>query len=430
MKLLIITAMGVFPRDVSPMAGIFFANLVVRLQRLADKLVCVVPGTYIPAPLKRLRWFARHRGYRQHERRMGLEVYRPAFPSIHSEKHMWVQARSFCWAARPICEHLHARHGFDAILAHDLSMAGHAAGAIGKALGLPSACYAIGADVHTLPNYSRENLRQLRHIVRHLDVVLTNSEDLKQMILSLCPGARNVHPHYMGIELSAYRQLGDREAIRRRLGLRPDRRYMLMAGRVIVPKGSEEFYEAFRRLAADRPELHALWVGDGPEAPRLRTRADSDGLSDRLTITGMVTREEVLQYMQAADVMAFSSHAEGLPNVVMEALVCRLPTVATDVGGCREVVADRITGRLVGAKNAPELSKAVAWVLDRPADAARMAARGRQLILDHLDVDKNAPVVLDILRHLADGASPDQPVRACAGVRPGQLPVEALGNGQ
>jgi glycosyltransferase involved in cell wall biosynthesis len=429
-NILVIVGAYLFPSEGRPNAGIFFANLLKRWPALGARVVVVSPTAYIPAPLMGWRRFAHHRGIGGNQRWHGMEVFRPRYVSISIARHNWLQARSRRQSVMPLCLRLHRRIRFDLVLGFCLGPSAYAARCAAEELHLPCATWAIGSDVHTEPNLSAENADLFRHNVRHCDLMLAVSEAIRRQIVKRFPRARHVHTFYRGIDLDAVRAPADRPALRAELQLPANRLCMLSAGSVQKAKGVYEFYEAFKALAPRRPELSAVWVGAGAETPRLRDQAGRDGLSDRFTVTGLLPRRRVLQYMHAADVLAFPSHAEGLPNVVMEAMAARLPAVATDVGGTRELIVPEVTGMLVPPRDVPALADAVAFMLDHPRESRRMARRGRQLILEHFDVDRNAPVALSLFERVASGEAMDVPVPACAGTEAGCLPADRLRRAQ
>jgi glycosyltransferase involved in cell wall biosynthesis len=402
-RILAITTAHLFPSQARPTAGIFFANLLRRLRPLVEHLVVVVPTAYIPGFLQRLPRFPFRRKIARHERWHGLEVFRPPYFSIRSQRHLWFQSRSFCLAATPPCLALHRRHHFNLVLGYGFGPPAHTAHVVASDLRVRSVSWAIGSDVHTDPNLSEENRRLLMHNVHHNTLVLTESDTLRHLLLSYCPNTRNVHTFYKGIDLEGLQDRPDPTMLRAKLGLDADRIYMLMAGHLGKTKGSEEFYVSFKHLAGKRPRLSALWIGDGPEAPALKTRARADGLADRFLITGQVPRSSVIEHMQAADLMLFPSHREGLPNVVVEALAAGLPTVAADVGGVSEIITHEATGLLVPPKDVPAMTGAVERILDNPEWARPMGERGRQFVQEHFDVDRNARRLLAILRHVISG---------------------------
>lgn len=426
MKILVITSAQTFPSDGRPNAGIFFANLLKRLEVLVDKIMVVSPVAYVPSPLQHSRKFSKHRLIRAHQWWCGIEVFRPQFLSFSNNRHLWIHSRSFCRSSMRLCCSLHRGHRFDIVAGYGFGAPAHAAQCVAKALGLRCVSWAIGSDVNTVSGYSDENARLFRHNVRYTDLILTESDALRRAVIGACPWAKHVHTYYKGIDLEGFKESPSRNALRRELGMAEDRTYMLSAGSVARVKGVDEFYEAFKMLALRRLELAAVWVGGGPAVHQLRNLALKDGLSDRFMVTGHLPRQSVLRFMQAADLMAFPSHAEGLPNVVMEAMAAGLPTVATDVGGTSEVIANEATGLLVPAKNISALADAVERMLEAPQQAQRMALRGRELILKHFDVDRNAPVALSILRHVVSGGPLHLAQPACAGIRVGRLPIDLL----
>jgi len=370
--------------------------------------------------------FARYRNLARHAVSRGVEVHRPRYLAMRALRHLWLQARTFSAAVTPMAERLHHRQRVDVVVGYGLGLAAHAAQCTAARIGRPCVCWAIGTDVHTAPFRSRENAALFRHNVRHADLVLTESDGLRRDILRAVPTARHVHTFYKGIALARLRTPTDRSAIRAGFGMAPDRRYLLMAGNLRESKGAGEFYEVFRRLAKERPDLDAVWVGEGPERQALHQRAARDALAGRFTVTGFVNHHTVLDYMRSADLMLFPSHNEGLPNVIMEALGAGLPVVATDVGGVGEVVVDGATGRLVPLRDIDAMVRGVAEALDDPERTAAMARRGRQFIHRHFDVDRNAGVARQILEHVVAGGPVDAPLPSCAGSAPGELPVSRL----
>lgn len=420
MNILVLTSVSTFPSRLRPMAGCFFGNLMKHICRLGHRAVVIAPTAWIPWGLRRV--MKAGPPVPAMDTWEGIPVCHPPYLSLRATRRMGLQSRHFAAAALPPALEMHRRDAFNVVVGYGFGIPPLVSRLVADELGLRCVCWAIGSDVHTVPFRSNENMLNLRRNVRRCDLVLTEAEDLRNRILRICPKARNIHTYYKGIELEALRSSPDKLALRRELGLRPDRTYMLSAGSADAGKGVHEFYQALRSLSADKPDLSGVWVGGGGDGDAIVRQARADGLGDRLTVTGVVERNVVLAYMQATDVMAFPSHAEGLPNVVMEALAAGLPTVATDVGGTNEVLVDGVTGLLVPPRDAASLKTAVRRLLDHPVEANVMASRGRQLVFDHFDVARNAAVAVDILRHVMDGGAVEAPVPACAGVEAGVLP--------
>jgi glycosyltransferase involved in cell wall biosynthesis len=148
----------------------------------------------------------------------------------------------------------------------------------------------------------------------------------------------------------------ERAAVRSELGIPSDAIVIGQVGRLHPMKGWELFLDGAARLAASNEAIWFVAVGDGPTeyATTLRRRASSLGLQERLVWTG--ARVDVVRIYRALDVLTNTSHAEGFPNVLAEAMATGVPCVATDVGeaalivdGLGEIVAERSPLALVAA---------------------------------------------------------------------------------
>ena len=106
-------------------------------------------------------------------------------------------------------------------------------------------------------------------------------------------------------------------------------------------------------------------IGNGPERRRLELLSRHLELSDRVFFTGWINdRSRVLDYLRQATVFVLPSLSEGLPRVLIEAMACGLPVVATDVGGVPEAVVDGVNGLLVPPRDEKALAEAIEYVFN------------------------------------------------------------------
>jgi glycosyltransferase involved in cell wall biosynthesis len=110
------------------------------------------------------------------------------------------------------------------------------------------------------------------------------------------------------------------------------------------------------------------------------------GLNDRVVFTG--PREDVASVLSALDVFVLTSHTEGLPNAVMEAMAAGLPVVATRAGGTDELVEEAVTGHLVEPGDGPALSEKVAALLRDPDARLRMGQAGLRRIEREFSIER------------------------------------------
>lgn len=114
---------------------------------------------------------------------------------------------------------------------------------------------------------------------------------------------------------------------------------------------------------------------------QIQRRALRRGLGDRFICTGH--RDDVPDLLQGLDVFVMASRYEGLPCAIAEAMTASLPVVATAVNAVPDVVIPGETGLLASPERPLQLAAAIGYMLEKPAEAGRMAAAGKRLIGDH-----------------------------------------------
>ncbi|HZP43034.1 MAG TPA: glycosyltransferase [Candidatus Binatia bacterium] len=153
------------------------------------------------------------------------------------------------------------------------------------------------------------------------------------------------------------------------------RPYVLGVGRLEMQKGFDVLIDALARLP--RADVDLLLAGDGSRRAALEALAGARGVASRVRFLGATDRATTVALFHGAAVVACPSRFEGLPLVCVEALAAGRPVVASCVNGIPELVADGETGLLVPPDDAAALAAALGRLLDAPAAAAALAARGR-----------------------------------------------------
>lgn len=153
-------------------------------------------------------------------------------------------------------------------------------------------------------------------------------------------------------------------------------------GRLSPEKGQVPFIEAAAELIRENPVMKFALMGSGPEESRLRQLVSDLGISDYVIFAGY--REDMGTVYNELDLVVQSSFTEGMPNVVLEALLMGLPVIATNVGGTREVLKDGETGVLINTGSA-EIVSAIRRFLNDRDGFARLARNGRQDVLARFD---------------------------------------------
>lgn len=158
-------------------------------------------------------------------------------------------------------------------------------------------------------------------------------------------------------------------------------------GRLSREKGYQYLLEAIAILK-NIDNLKLMLVGDGQQKAELTRLAEKLRIKDRVIFTGYQT--DVYNYMALFDIFVLSSLTEGFPNVLLEALACRKPVVATNVGAVDSIIKHHITGYLTNPKNSRTLAEGINFFLKNKDAAQKNTNAGYDLINQEFSKEKKA----------------------------------------
>ncbi len=139
--------------------------------------------------------------------------------------------------------------------------------------------------------------------------------------------------------------------------------YILYSGSLITKKGLPDLIRSATYICQEYPDMKFILAGDGPLEKQLKGLVHQLDLDNNFSFVGYINRDKLLSYYQNAAVCVLPSYHEGLPTVLLEAMACGIPTVATSVAGNSEVVKDGETGFLVPPKEPKRLAEAILTLL-------------------------------------------------------------------
>jgi glycosyltransferase involved in cell wall biosynthesis len=292
-----------------------------------------------------------------YELRNGLQVYHPRYvlpPKVGQNIAPFTLAAGALPTIRRLIQD---GFDFDVIDAHFFYPDGVAAAIIARKIGKPFVCTARGSDITLYRQFATPN----RLIRKTLAVSAANigvCADLVEQMIELGADPAKSHALRNGVDLVRFAVI-DREQARQRLGLPAQGMVLVSVGHLVEVKGHHLVIELIARL----PSAHLVIVGSGPWAERLKSLAQSLGVQDRVHFAGSQPNDQLKTYYSAANALVLASSREGWANVLLEAMACGTPVVATRVNGTPEVVASPHAGRLADIRDVEHLHKALTVLL-------------------------------------------------------------------
>jgi glycosyltransferase involved in cell wall biosynthesis len=363
---------SLFPSAVQPHAGLFIRERMFRVGRELP-LAVVSPRPWFPGQGLIRRW---RPGYRPmpgaRERQDGFDVYYPrflSFPGVLRGLDGFLMALGSLSRVGKLAR----EGGANLIDAHFAYPDGYAATLLGRWLGLPVTITLRGTEVPLSRDPPRR--RRLLEALGRADQVFSVSASLREHVAAIGADPHKIAVVGNGVDTEKFRPLPKAEA-RAALGLQIDDRVLITVGALVERKGFHRVIERLPTLWQRYPTLRYLVVGgpspEGDWSAHLRSLVTEKRLEDVVRFLGPVSPDDLRVPLSAADVFVLATSNEGWANVLLEAMACGLPVVATDVGGNAEVVSAPGLGALVPFGDAEALEGALARALDTDWDPAHI----------------------------------------------------------
>lgn len=296
------------------------------------------------------------------------------------------------WALRRLL----ARQRFDVIHAHWIIPQGLTAVLAGAPPRVPMLCTSHGGDLFGLRGPLARRLKRL--VLARSAAVTVVSQAMREAVLALRPG-QVVEVVPMGTDLTGCFTLSER----------PERvpGTLLFAGRLVEKKGVRYLLDAVARLRAQGSAVTLTIAGDGPQRAALQAQVRHLGLGGAVEFLGAVDHARLASLFQRAavavvpSVVAPGGDQEGFGLVIVEAMGCGCPVIASHLPAINDIAVDGETALLVPPADPAALASAIAQMLDDSTGAARRAAAARVRVLERFDWESVSRRYADVLKQLA-----------------------------
>ena len=216
-----------------------------------------------------------------------------------------------------------------------------------------------------------------RLFLERRDKIIGVGESVRQSLINVegMPAGR-VGVIYNGINLDEFAPVAGRNDVRQSLGISDDEFVIIQVARLDPIKDHATALSALDRLRIRHPRVRLLLVGDGPQESEIRKIIDQRQLQNHVIQLGL--RSDVANLLNAADAGLLTSHSEGIPLSLIEAMAVGMPIVATAVGGVPEIVESDVTGFLTQTGDSQAIAGALSRLCEDPLLCKRMSVLGRR----------------------------------------------------
>jgi len=370
---------SLFPSAVRPIHGIFVETRLrelVKTGQVQAKVVAPVP--WFPLKGERFGDYGLFAATPKYEQRNGLDVYHPRY-FLPPKVGMNLAPHTMAMAALPLIKQL-IQNGFDFDLidAHYYYPDGVAAGIIARKLGKPFVVTARGTDLNLIPEYAYPR-KLILQTAAAAGASIGVCQALMDSLQALGADPARLHTLRNGVDLQRFVP-EPRAGARQKLGLPPDAKLLLSVGHLVERKGHHIAIAAMPLLPAD---VRLLIAGGGPERAALERQAQTLGVASRVQFIGVVPQTDLKWWYSAADALALCSSREGWANVLLEAMACGTPVIATNIWGTPEVVSTPSAGVLMAERSGQALADAWATLFAQypPRTAHRHTRTRRNIFL-------------------------------------------------
>jgi teichuronic acid biosynthesis glycosyltransferase TuaC len=351
-KINVLVVTTLYPNKIQFRHGVFVENRIKHLMHSgAVNIKVIAPVGWFPVKCKFFPSYSQLLDIPRYENRADIDVFHPRYLIIPK---VGMLLTPIFLAASIFFEIKHLEkqgYEFDFIDAHYYYPDGVAAAIIAALIKKPLGITARGTDINLIANFPfpRKLMRWASTIARYNIAVC---EALRQKMLEIGVNESTSHVLRNGVDLNHFRPL-NREQLREKWQI--EGKLLISVGYLIERKGHDFIIEAMQQLV----DYQLIIAGGGELEQKLKKLTERLGLTERIRFLGEVSQDLLPELYNIADALVLASDREGWANVLLEAMACGTPVVATNIWGTPEVVQCAEAGVLCKERSAEGVSEAV-----------------------------------------------------------------------
>ena len=266
---------------------------------------------------------------------------------------------------------------FDIVHSHFIWSSGYVGMKLKEKYHVPFVVTGHGFDVYSLPFKDKQWTQICREILMKADRIITVSSFNRGYLLKLVEDKSKIDVIYNGFSPELFYPIEKSEA-RKKINLPEKEKICVSVGNLVRIKGFDYLIKAFKELVKDYDNVSLFIVGSGPCHSRLNRIIRDLDLEEKVHLVGAKPHNEIVKWINSADLLVISSLREGAPVVLLEALSCGVPVVGTDVGIVSDVLTSSSYGYICKTKDVNDLKEKIEKGLSKKWNRDEIAQYGSQ----------------------------------------------------
>nr|WP_241242193.1 glycosyltransferase [Thalassotalea sp. G2M2-11] len=225
-----------------------------------------------------------------------------------------------------------------------------------------------GSDIDIQCQHSAR-AKQVVKASRFAKGILSVSQALAKKMITMGVDEKKIKVIYNGVDHNKFNQVSERPH---------PHEYLLFIGNLKHDKGVIELLEGFAKISSYQSELNLIFAGNGIMKPKLIELAKQYHITNQVIFLGSVDHSEIPMWLNHCRALILPSYHEGVPNVILEAMACGKPIIATDVGGIPEIVDEQICGKIIPAQDDNAIASAIRYISEHHWDPSEIKKHSLQ----------------------------------------------------
>ncbi len=242
------------------------------------------------------------------------------------------------------------------------------------------------------------SLRDIRWI-KYSDAVIACSDEVaKSLIEQLKVPKEKVYTILNGVDTEKFSPYIDTLTLRKQLNISEEYKVITCITRLKLEKGVHILLKAFKEVIQQRQNVFLMIVGSGNYQEKLKDISKELNIEEKVKFIGSISHENLAGYYAVGDIFVFPTLAkEGLPWVVLEAMSCGRPVIASRIGGIPQIIKDSENGLLFEPGNINELKEKIFLLLENYEICKKLSKNARDYVVQNLSQEKMIDETLRVI---------------------------------